>query len=171
MFLDGSLQLALLNGFVPSATENFTILSAIGNIFGAFANVANGQRLATSDGLGSFVVHYGPGSAFNTKLVVLSAFQAVLPGDYNQNGTVDAADYTVWRNHLGQPFTLTNENPAAATPGVVDAEDYVFWKSRFGDSLGSGSGAAATAIVPEPTTLVLLMLVATGWCVRRSRDA
>ena len=68
-----------------------------------------------------------------------------VPGDYNQNGTVDAADYTVWRDHLGQTFTLTNENPAAATPGVVDAEDYAFWKSHFGESLGSGSGATANA--------------------------
>jgi hypothetical protein len=94
---------------------------------------------------------------------------AVLAGDYNQNGTVDAADYTVWRNHQGQNFTLTNENPAAATPGVVDAEDYAFWKSRFGATAGSGSGATATSTVPEPTSLVLLMLVTTGWCVRRGR--
>ena len=60
-----------------------------------------------------------------------------VPGDYNGNGTVDAADYTVWRDHLSQAFTLMNENPAAATPGVVDAEDYVFWKPRFGESLGA----------------------------------
>ena len=65
---------------------------------------------------------------------------AVPAGDYNDNGIVDAADYTLWRDHLGQTFTLMNENPAAATPGVVDAEDYAFWKSHFGQSLGSGSG-------------------------------
>ena len=29
-----------------------------------------------------------------------------VPGDYNGNGKVDAADYNIWRNHLGQTFTL-----------------------------------------------------------------
>jgi hypothetical protein len=81
-----------------------------------------------------------------------------LPGDYNNDGTVNAADYTLWRDHLGQTFILTNENPAAATPGVVDAEDYAFWKSRFGQTSGSGSGANANAIVPEPITSVLIIL-------------
>jgi hypothetical protein len=95
----------------------------------------------------------------------------MIPGDYNQNGTVDAADFTVWRNHLGQNFTLTNENPAAATPGIVDAEDYAFWKSHFGDIAGGGAGANTLAAIPEPATLVLLMLAATGWSVPRGRAA
>lgn len=76
---------------------------------------------------------------------------AALPGDYNENGVVDAADYTIWRDHQGQTFTLANVNPAAATPGVVDAEDYTFWKSQFGG--GGGSGATA---VPEPATVTVL---------------
>jgi hypothetical protein len=89
-----------------------------------------------------------------------------LAGDYNDNGTVDAADYSVWRDNLGQSFELTNENPAAATPGVVDAEDYAFWKSHFGETTDNDSGTGATATVPEPTTLVLLMLAA-GRLLRR----
>ena len=95
----------------------------------------------------------------------------LLPGDYNHDGIIDAADYTIWRNHLGQSFTLSNENPAAMTPGLVDAEDYAFWKSNFGETLGSGSSATSMANIPEPTTMVLLMLAATSWCVRRGRAA
>ena len=34
-----------------------------------------------------------------------------LPGDYNQNGTVDAADYTLWRDHLGQSFRSHEREP------------------------------------------------------------
>ena len=71
-----------------------------------------------------------------------------LPGDYNNNGTVDAADYVAWRN--GGP--LENEG---VTPGVVDQEDYNFWRAQFGNSsAGSGGGLAAGA-VPEPGTLWL----------------
>jgi hypothetical protein len=102
--------------------------------------------------------------------VVLSDFVAGgVPGDYNRDGTVNAADYAVWRDHLGQAFTLTNENPAASTPAVVDAEDYNFWKSNFGQTLGSGSGTTAT--VPEPTTLMLLLYAAARGYLRRGRSA
>ena len=57
-----------------------------------------------------------------------------VPGDYNANGTVDAADYVLWRN--GGP--LVNE---VDTPGVVNAADYTAWRTRFGNS---GSGAVPT---------------------------
>ena len=130
-FWEAICELALMNGFVPSSADTILILDAGLNLFNAFANVANGQRLTTSDGLGSFVVNYGAGSLFDDNEIVLSNFfAAAIPGDYNQNGTVDAADYTSGAITLGQTFTLTNENPAAATPGVVDAEDYAFWSPR-----------------------------------------
>ena len=82
---------------------------------------------------------------------------AQLPGDYNENHIVDAADYTVWRNHLGQSYSLPGENPVAATPGQVDDEDYSFWKAHFGDAAGSGSAGASPsqAAVPEPAALLL----------------
>jgi hypothetical protein len=68
------------------------------------------------------------------------------PGDYNGNGTVDAADYVVWRD--GGP--LMNEG---ASTGMVDVEDYNFWRARFGATSGSGSIAA----VPEPGSALLLL--------------
>jgi hypothetical protein len=79
---------------------------------------------------------------------------AGVPGDYNGNGAVDAADYVAWRN--GGP--LQNES---ASPGTVDNADYTFWRSRFGATSGSGSSLSAAA-VPEPTTL--LMLLVGGFC-------
>ena len=70
-----------------------------------------------------------------------------LLGDYNSNGTVDAADYVIWRN--GGP--LQNEG---ASPGTIDQEDYSFWRSRFG--MGTGLGAGGAAAVPEPHTSAVL---------------
>ena len=57
-----------------------------------------------------------------------------LPGDYNDNGGVDAADYAVWRDHLNTSFQLPNE-VAGVTPGMVTTADYEQWKARFGNSL------------------------------------
>ncbi|QDU58705.1 PEP-CTERM sorting domain-containing protein [Aeoliella mucimassa] len=79
------------------------------------------------------------------------------PGDYNSDGLVNLADYTVWRDNLGANITLANENPAASTPGVVDSEDYDFWKSQFGSGALSGSLNAGSA-VPEPATWALLLV-------------
>jgi hypothetical protein len=67
---------------------------------------------------------------------------APVPGDYNHNGIVDAADYTVWRDGLGTTYTQA---------------DYDVWKSNFGNHAGSGSSASANAGIPEPATLLLLI--------------
>jgi hypothetical protein len=79
-------------------------------------------------------------------------------GDYNDNGTVDSADYVLWRNNVGQLVALDNENPGATTPGLVDGEDYDFWRSRFGAT--AGSGAATGAAVPEPATIIGMIVSA-----------
>ena len=95
-----------------------------------------------------------------------------VPGDYNQNGTVDAADYVLWRKNLGQMVSLENENPSPLTPGFVDTEDYDFWRSRFGETSGVGSGAMAGS-VPEPGALIGLIVglaCSLHLRVRRSRD-
>jgi autotransporter-associated beta strand protein len=55
------------------------------------------------------------------------------PGDYNNDFVVNAADYAVWRNLLGQSVALPNEGEDV-TPGQVTEEDYVFWRENFGDS-------------------------------------
>jgi hypothetical protein len=86
---------------------------------------------------------------------------AILPpgvnGDYNNNGVVDAADYVIWRDHLGQNFTLPNDT----TPGTVTQADYNVWRSNFGASAGSGSGLLVEgSAVPEPASVALLVL---GW--------
>jgi hypothetical protein len=82
-----------------------------------------------------------------------------VPGDYNDNGTVDAADYVLWRN--GGP--LQNE-VAGATPGQVTAEDYAAWRAWFGNtSAGAAGSQLQAASVPEPGTFVVVIgIVAAG---------
>jgi hypothetical protein len=86
-------------------------------------------------------------------------------GDYNRDGIVDAADYTVWRDKLNGPAgSLPNRNPG--NTGPISAADYTFWKSRFGATSGAGAGGVllTTAAVPEPTTcwLAAMSFVAIG---------
>ncbi len=76
LLLDGVLSVNLTNGFTPDAADTFEVAEALA-ITGAFDNVANGGTLLTDDGLGSFVVNYGSGSAFDPDLVVLSNFTEI----------------------------------------------------------------------------------------------
>jgi hypothetical protein len=85
-----------------------------------------------------------------------------LAGDFNDDGTVDAADYVVWRDHLGEP-NETNLNHRG-NGGDVGLEDYAIWKANFGET-SPETGRAAQ--VPEPAAAALLLplvagLIATG---------
>jgi WD40 repeat protein len=80
---------------------------------------------------------------------------AAIPGDFNNDGTVDAADYAVWRNGLGATYTQA---------------DYDMWRTNFG-GLAAGSALAAVAAlpdsanpaVPEPTSALLFICGAALW--------
>ena len=73
-------------------------------------------------------------------------FVPVTPGDYNQNGTVDAADYVVWRKGLGTTYTQA---------------DYDVWRANFGQTIGSGAAlpsAEPLPAVPEPSTALVVFV-------------
>lgn len=77
------LVLQLINAYLPTASDTFTIMDTQAAITGLFANVSNGQRLDVAGGIGSFQVNYGEGSAFDPDKVVLSNFVAIPePGSF-----------------------------------------------------------------------------------------
>ena len=95
-----------------------------------------------------------------------------LPGDYNDDGTVDAADYTVWRDSLNQAVERST-GADGNRDGLITAADYDLWKSNFGNTVAAAGGAARTSSVPEPSALALLLgLVLSGaGCGRTGRDS
>jgi beta-glucanase (GH16 family) len=101
-------------------------------------------------GYGSFA-----SSVTNLQVDYVHVYSGV-PGDFSGNGTVDSADYVLWRRGLNTAYTQS---------------DYTDWRSHFGQAPGSGFGADANASVPEPTTLVLLIFAVVNWWLRRVRPA
>lgn len=88
------------------------------------------------------------------QLVVARTIPDMLVGDYNNDDTVDAADYVVWRMGSGTQY---------------DEEDYSDWRNHFGETAQSGTGANTGISVPEPSKVLLLILAAGEGFARRTR--
>jgi hypothetical protein len=82
---------------------------------------------------------------------------AGLTGDFNGNGTVDAADYVLWRN--GDAL----QNEGGITPGSATPEDYQTWRSNFGKSAGGAAGLPAAAPEPGAAALVAIAMGLIAW--------
>ena len=98
----------------------------------------------------------------NVRFTTPAAPPEGLAGDYNGDGTVDAADYTVWRNNLGgDAAALADGSRDPMNTGPIDGDDYTFWKNNYGNtSEGAGSLAGlAGSVVPEPATIALVISV------------
>jgi hypothetical protein len=85
-----------------------------------------------------------------------------IPGDYNSDASVDAADYIVWRKTFGQSAVLGIGADGDGS-GTIDDGDYTVWRANFGRTAGAGSLSNVT--VPEPAKWMLLIFAATlfGW--------
>jgi hypothetical protein len=79
-----------------------------------------------------------------------------LPGDFNQNGKVDAADYVIWRKNTGNA-ALPNDNGL-----TTQAARFDLWRGNFGNMTMPGGGSAGVGAVPEPGTFVYLVAGALG---------
>jgi hypothetical protein len=81
----------------------------------------------------------------------------IAPGDYNEDGTVNAADSIIWRKALGQ----SNMSPSGFLAdgdgdGQVDEDDYNLWRTNYGETTARGSFGSAG--VPEPATWLMLVV-------------
>jgi hypothetical protein len=94
------------------------------------------------------------------------ALAATLPGDFNFDGEVGAADYVVWRQSVGETGLALAAD--ANQDQIVDDADYRVWRANFGAVAGS-STALFYSSVPEPTSITLAGLAFLGCLSRRRR--
>lgn len=148
--LAGTLDVSLVeigSGWTPTAGQSFTVIDAAGGITGDFDSLV---LPALSAGL----------SWETTKTATTYELQIVagaLAGDYNADGIVDAADYTVWRATLGSTSDLRADGDQSS---VVDEGDFRVWRSQFGNT--SGTASQRLAAIPEPATLMTAMVLLVG---------
>jgi beta-xylosidase len=142
------------------------VLATEGNFIGP-----GHAAIFTDEGIDWFGYHYYDGNAggasrYNHRTIywdsegwpVIGGI-APIPGDYNNDGTVNAADYVLYRNLSETESLLPNRNPALNGP--IGQDDYDFWLANFGNSFANAAGLG-TAAVPEPASGALVLLVVVG---------
>ena len=127
----GTLGITLGTGFTPALGNSFDLIDwcstcSLDGSFSALAlpPLASGLKWDSSQLYTAGVLAVGVG----------------IPGDFNQNGFVDAPDYVVWRKYLGTTYTQS---------------DYNAWRSHFGQTASGGAasgvtGGSSSSSVPEP---------------------
>jgi hypothetical protein len=149
--------------------------SGDGFLAGILGFAAGGGRIAHYDFNGNLVgdgVFASPGGGGFAEATAFVAVPERLAGDFNDDGDVDAADYTDWRNNLGSSYHLHgNGDETGASRHVVDRADYELWKQNYGNIAGGAAMGAASPQVPEPSSIVLAVVLGVGYlaCGQRRR--
>lgn len=103
------------------------------------------------------IIETNQGVPYGTKLLTNVGGPNYLTGDYNDDGVVNAADYTVWRDTQGMNVGTQTNHPLADHNHDfdVDADDYAIWAGVYGSPNADAAPAVST---PEPGAVVLLMI-------------
>jgi autotransporter-associated beta strand protein len=135
--LAGILNVSLVGGFTPSAGSTFNLFD-----WGSVAGSFNTLNLAALPG----GLSWNTSQLYTTGILSVAAAPS-LPGDFNNDSKVDAADYVVWRKNGGTQ------------------EQFNTWRANFGLTAGSGSSAMNSS-VPEPSSVALLAIGLAGFFIR-----
>jgi hypothetical protein len=134
-------QTATVNGIIPNASNSISV-----RFEGRRPNGTMQLPAANNDGLGRF-----------NYMRILQ--HSLIPGDFDANGVVNAADYTAWRKDFGNWAHVSGAD--GNHNGFVDASDYVVWRNAMSTAGGSATSSSAQSLaVPEPHAALLLVSAA-----------
>jgi T5SS/PEP-CTERM-associated repeat protein len=138
LYVGGTLQVSLIDGFVPAAGNRFYLLISP-DISGLFTTIE--------------LPDLPPSLAWNTFNLYSDGYGyietwGVSPpaGDFDSDYDVDGADFVAWQTHFPMESGATLADGDADSDGDVDGADFVLWQTNF-----SPPASAAAASVPEPT--------------------
>jgi hypothetical protein len=118
-------------------------------------NAGNMDAMAGAGGVPVFDQRGEPFSRVTSGRIDIGAVerQPIPPavfGDYNGDGFVNAADYTVYRNMSGQIGLMPYDGADGDGDGMITRADYDVWKEHYGETVPTvGSAAVAGHALPE----------------------
>lgn len=162
----GSLTHTFRPGTVIPAGESLYVVSDVQGFLNRTTGPRGGQSLIIQGN------YQGELSRFGGDLALMDAAQnpvsqlnyagALIQGDYNGDGLVNAADYTVWRDTLDSTTDLSADGN---DDRVVDQDDRTLWADNYGASIASAVALATasveTEVASEPETVSTVLLAPT----------
>jgi hypothetical protein len=145
-----------------ASTYNPAFITSSG---GTISDAYNALVFALDDGKAYFNINT---SAYPSGEI--RGFLSYVPGDFNDNGVVDAADYVLWRNTLGDVGEGLHAD--ANNDDIITGDDYTIWRENFGRAgLTSGAGSAIVSgtAIPEPSVVLFLATVCGALVTIRAR--
>ncbi len=117
-----------------------------------------------------------PTQTVHAELAQYALEQLMLPGDFNRDGHINAADISVMEQSLANPSTYQSAHSELLSSDLMSIED-VNGDKKFTDAdlqallvnLRNGGGSAEA--VPEPASLALLLLSLPAMLIARRRKA
>jgi fibronectin-binding autotransporter adhesin len=130
--LNGNLTVRLINGFTPANSDVFTVVTTQQILAGAFTNVANGGRLNTADGGGSFQVTYNVlNDPLASRNVILSNFQPTVQTrpELNGSGSIQRSKKSQ-AQFLIRDVETEKEGPQEQTPWPYYEGTFIYSDSK-----------------------------------------
>lgn len=150
----GMLNIALLDGYLPSANDVFAILEA-DTLAGMFTNAQGLKSIANGWRVDWNLNQVGAD-------VVLKAAAVAQQGDFTGNGIVDGDDLAAWKAGYGLS-NASHQQGDANGDGLVDGGDFLVWQRQFSGVVSPPE----SAVVPEPGSASLLVVAAMAAAWRR----
>lgn len=101
----------------------------------------------------------------NVSLQLIDLVASADNADFSGNNIVDGADFLIWQNNLGTPDPLQTDGDANADD-AVNGTDLSIWNTQYG---AAPPAVASLNAVPEPSSALLSLLLATMGCAVRRR--
>lgn len=150
--IDGSLTHTFQAGTVIPASGTLYVVSDVQGFLARTTGPRGGQTLLIQGNYDGELSRFGGGlvlsDADQTPVSQMSYAGTNLQGDYNDDGLVNAADYTVWRDSLN-----SDSDPSADGNGdrLVDQADLALWKGNYGATATPDSVSTPVSFDVNPT--------------------
>ena len=151
--LGGTLDVQLLDGFIPNAGDTFEIITAA-NVLGTFDTI----NLPSLPGDLLWFINYGA-----TSVSLVSTYGA----DFDEDGDVDDNDLATWEANFGLTPVGHIQGDANADTWAV-GNDFLAWQRQFG--LGGSPAVSAAVVVPEPASWMLSLMAFACFTTNRFRN-
>jgi len=153
--LDGTLEVSLINGFVPQLGDSFDIFDFNSIAAESFDAVSLPELTGRNA--------WDTSSLYTDGLIVVVA---MLDGDTDNDRDVDTDDYNTFVSVFGDTgdrWTDFNSD------GRIDLADFIILRENFGTSLSGVSPIEVQLSTPEPGTLILILAAAPVFLQRRRK--